>query len=124
MVIGLGNDIVSVRRIAKIVSRRPSFGERILSERELADFRARRCSAEFLAGRFAAKEAVLKAFGTGLRNGLLFNQIEITPGPLGQPLVTLSGRALEVFRESRGKKLFVSISHERDYAVAFALMEG
>lgn len=124
MVIGLGSDIVSVRRMEKIVSRRPAFAGRVLTGSENSVFIERHCSAEFLSGRFAAKEAVLKAFGTGLRNGLLFNEIEITVGPLGEPVVSLNGRAREIFDEIGGRKVLISISHEKDYAVAVALIEG
>lgn len=124
MLIGVGSDIVSVSRIAKIVSRRPGFADRVLSGKERSIYSERRCSAEFLAGRFAAKEALLKAFGTGLRNGLLFNEIEITCGPSGEPLAGFRGRALQVFEGLGGGKALVTISHEKEYAVAFAVIEG
>lgn len=123
MLIGVGSDIVSVPRISKIVSRRPGFANRILSGKEKSIYLERRCSAEFLAGRFAAKEALLKAFGTGLRNGLLFNEIEITSGPSGEPVAGFSGRALQIFQGLGAGKAFVTISHDKEYAIAFAVIE-
>lgn len=124
MLIGLGSDIVSVRRIAGAASRRSGFAGRILTEREKAIYEERRRSPEFLAGRFAAKEAFLKALGTGLGNGILFSEIEICPGSSGSPLISFRGRAMESFRRIGGKKAFVSISHEKEYALAVAVIEG
>lgn len=124
MVIGLGSDIVSVRRIAGIASRRSGFAGRILTQLEMDIYEERRRSPEFLAGRFAAKEAFLKALGTGLGSGILFSDIEISPGTSGAPLISFRGRAMESFSRIGGKKAFVSISHEREYALAVAMIEG
>jgi holo-[acyl-carrier protein] synthase len=124
MVIGLGSDIVSVGRVQKVFARRPAFAARILTDSEHRIFKERNNSAEFLSGRFAAKEALLKAFGTGLRNGLAFRDIDITADPLGAPAVSLHGTAVKLFADIGGKKIFITISHEKDYAVAFALIEG
>ncbi|HNQ77222.1 MAG TPA: holo-ACP synthase [Acidobacteriota bacterium] len=124
MLIGLGSDIVSVIRIAGVASRRHGFAGRILARTEMEIYEERKRSPEFLAGRFAAKEAFLKALGTGLGNGILFPEIEIRPGASGNPLIDFRGRAMDVFRSIGGKKAFVSISHEKDYALAVAVIEG
>ena len=124
MLIGLGSDIVSVSRIAGVASRRSGFAGRILTEREIAVYEERGHSAEFLAGRFAAKEAFLKALGTGLGNGILFSEIEISPGASGRPLISFRGRAMECFSRIGGRKAFISISHEKEYALAVAMIEG
>jgi holo-[acyl-carrier protein] synthase len=124
MVIGLGSDIVSVRRIKKVFIRRPGFPSRILTESEYRIFIERNNSMEFLSGRFAAKEAVLKAFGTGLRKGLIFKEIEVEADSLGAPSVNLYGKAQKLFSANGGKKIFITISHDKDYAMAFALIES
>jgi holo-[acyl-carrier protein] synthase len=124
MAIRIGSDIVSVRRVGKVFSRRPSFSERILTQQEAGLFRERKNSMEFLAGRFAAKEAVLKALGTGLGAGLTFKDIEVIPDLSGAPSVNLYGRALEILARAGGNKVLVTISHEKDYAIAFAVVEN
>ncbi|HOF18993.1 MAG TPA: holo-ACP synthase, partial [Phycisphaerae bacterium] len=76
---------------------------------------------EHLAGRFAAKEAVLKVLGTGWRNGINWTDIEIRNEPSGQPRVRLSGRCLEIADEMALTKVLVSISHISTHAVATAI---
>ncbi len=124
MVIGLGSDIVSVRRVAGVASRRSGFAARILTQPEMAIYEERGRSAEFLAGRFAAKEAFLKALGTGLGSGILFSDIEISPGTSGDPRISFRGRAMEFFNRIGGRETFISISHEKEYALAVAIIEG
>ncbi|MCX7831224.1 MAG: holo-ACP synthase, partial [Acidobacteria bacterium] len=116
------SDIISIKRIEKVFSRFTSFPQRILSEKELLFFFENKSSPIFLAGRFAAKEAVLKALGTGLSKGIRFKDIEIT-SKNQSPLVVLKGEALKQFNSLSGSKIFLSISHEKDYAVATAILE-
>jgi holo-[acyl-carrier protein] synthase len=77
-----------------------------------------------LAGRFAAKEAVLKVLGTGWRGGIEFRDIEILPDPLGKPLVTLYRKAAELARTLGTDRILISISHAGEYAVASAIAIG
>lgn len=111
MIKGIGLDIVEMDRIKKAMNRTEKFQRRILSKRELEIFSTlsekRKC--EFLAGRFAAKEAFSKANGTGIREGCEFDQIEILNNKLGQPELFFNGQAVNGF---------VSITHSRDYACA------
>ncbi|MDQ3554138.1 MAG: holo-ACP synthase [Chloroflexota bacterium] len=114
----LGIDIIKVERIAATLQR---FGERfqrrILTEDEYRYVRAR---PETLAGRWAAKEAVSKVLGLGVR-GVGWREIEIVRLPTGQPTVRLHARALRRAEQLGMTRIAVSISHERDYAVAIAL---
>jgi holo-[acyl-carrier protein] synthase len=114
----LGIDIIKVERIAAALQR---FGERfqrrILTEDEYRYVRAR---PETLAGRWAAKEAVSKVLGLGVR-GVGCREIEIVRLPTGQPTVRLHDRALRRAEQLGMTRIAVSISHERDYAVAIAL---
>ena len=113
----LGIDIIKVERIAATLQR---FGERfqrrILTEDEYRYVRAR---PETLAGRWAAKEAVSKVLGLGVR-GVGWREIEIVRLPTGQPTVRLHDRALRRAEQLGMTRIAVSISHERDYAVAIA----
>ena len=123
--LGIGTDIVKVERIAGIIERR---GERALkrlflpSEIEYCGQFAN--SPERFAGRFAAKEAVAKALGTGLAGGVNFSGIEILNGEYGAPIVRLSGKTAEVARKKGVKSILLSISHDGGYAVAFAVARG
>lgn len=120
-IIGTGVDIVSLRRIAEIHSRHPeSFFKRILSESERPDFESVRNKAAFLAKRFAAKEAVVKALGTGMGRGLCFKDIVIDHEPLGRPVVRIITDMKGVVLQDL--EIHVSISDEQEYAVAHVII--
>ena len=113
----LGIDIIKVDRIRAALERFGSrFPRRVLTDREAAYVRDR---PETFAGRWAAKEAVSKVLGLGVR-GVGWREIEIVRLPTGQPSVRLSGRALARAQQLQMPRIAVSISHERDYAVAIA----
>ena len=124
MVLGCGVDIVCVPHIQRAVERwGDKFLSRVYTPRELAVGRGRIRHYEFLAARFAAKEAVMKAFGAWRGNmGLPFHCIEILADEHGRPLVHLSGAALQVQRRSRATQVMVSLSHTEDYSVASAVI--
>jgi holo-[acyl-carrier protein] synthase len=113
----LGVDIVRVERIAKVMERHPArFPARVLTDAEQAYVRAR---PENFAGRWAAKEAVSKVLGLGIR-GIGWREIEIERLPTGQPTVRLHGSASERAAAIGIAAIAVSITHEREYAVAVA----
>ena len=113
----LGVDIVRVERIAKVMQRHPArFPARVLTDAEQAYVRAR---PENFAGRWAAKEAVSKVLGLGIR-GIGWREIEIERLPTGQPTVRLHGSAAERAAAIGSAAIAVSITHEREYAVAVA----
>ncbi|AEF93380.1 Holo-(acyl-carrier-protein) synthase [Desulfotomaculum nigrificans CO-1-SRB] len=121
MLKGIGTDIIEIERIELAISRGgQQFLDRVFTPRE-----QEYCGGKVhcLAGRFAAKEAILKALGTGLR-GMRWTDIEILPNYLGKPEVKLSGPALEIAAEMDIAKILVSISHDRGRAVAFAVAAG
>ena len=123
MIRGLGIDIVEVDRIRRAVAR---WGEaflcRIFTPAELARGGASPAAPERLAGRFAAKEAVMKALGIG-RRGIGWREIEITVDPMGKPGVRLTGRASAVAERLGVRAWRVAISHTRLLAIAEALAE-
>jgi holo-[acyl-carrier protein] synthase len=115
MISGIGIDIIELDRIKTIIDRQPKFIQRILTENELVIFERLtiRRKIEFLAGRFAAKEAFAKANGTGIGSELSFLDIEIHPDPFGKPQI------IAPFNEG----VHLSISHSRDYAGAQVVIE-
>jgi len=125
MIRGLGIDIVEIDRVRALVERTGGRAlERLLSEAERAARTGRANPYPHYAGRFAAKEAVMKALGTGWAQGVHWDQIEILNDDSGAPVARLTGRAAERLREIGGTRLLVSISHSKHYAVAQAIVEG
>lgn len=117
----IGTDIVSIDRIKAVYQQQSKrFVDRILTENERSIFQQRNHSILFLANRFAAKEAVAKALGTGIAQGITFQDIEILPNERGAPEVTLYGAALTKLHELNGQCVYISLSDEKEYAVAFA----
>ena len=125
MILGTGIDIIEVARIASSFEK---FGERfvnrILLPDEIAYCLSHRQPAPFLAVRFAAKEAVSKAFGTGIGAQLGWQDIEIRRKESGEPFVVLHGKGRELFAARGAKILHVSLSHTEHYAAATAILEG
>ena len=125
MILGTGIDLIEVARIASSFARfGDRFVNRVLRPDEIAYCLAHKNPAPFLAARFAAKEAVSKAFGTGIGAQLGWQDIEICKKESGEPFVVLHGKGKKLF-ESRGAKgLLVSLSHTEHYAAATAVLEG
>ena len=123
MIFGIGTDIVRISRIQQGLDRYGErFARRILAGEELTDFQRTLHPARFLARRFAAKEAVVKAYGTGFTQGITFTDIVVSHDTAGKPLLLLSGRALELQYEMGIGEKFISISDELEYAVAFVTL--
>lgn len=126
MLIGTGVDIVEIERVQRAVERRgEAFLERIYTPHELAfagSSGARRY--ERLASRFAAKEAVMKALGTGWTGGVAWREIEVRAEAGKPPAVRLYGRAAEVAREKAVERIHLALSHSRGFALATAHAEG
>lgn len=126
MILGTGIDIVEIARIRKLLDATVGsrFLQRVLTEEErrLAHGNERRI-AEFTAGRFAAKEAVVKALGCGIGQEVGFQDISILPDAWGKPECALSGDALQRLRWKHEIRLHLSISHSEQFAVANAIVE-
>ena len=121
-ILGLGTDIVEISRIEAVVERTGErLARRILSPSE---WQQHQHPVRFLAKRFAVKEAAAKAFGTGIRNGLAFNQFEVVNDALGKPTLRLHSRAAELAVELGVKSLHVTLADERRYACATVIIES
>ena len=122
MIIGIGTDLVLVSRIQAALGRRGArFAARILTPAELQRFNAHAQPARYLAKRYAAKEAILKALGTGLAKGMSWQHMQIDNDADGAPQVSLSGVALQRLQQGGGGRMLLSLSDEREQALAFAL---
>lgn len=122
MILGVGIDIVEIRRIKEAMGKHANFIDRLFSKNEIEYFKVRNLRPEFVAGRFAAKEAVVKAMGTGF-SGFEIKDIEIDRTASGKPIVVLRGKAKMIAQKCGNYKIHVSISHSLDNAIAYATME-
>jgi holo-[acyl-carrier protein] synthase len=125
-IVGHGIDIVEIERIRRLIEEHGErFLDRVFTAGEQAYCRAnkKRCL-EHYAGRFAAKEAVLKVLGTGWRGGIAWTDVEIVKDPSGQPKVVLSGECARIAGELGISRWHVSISHIETHATASAMGEG
>ncbi len=124
MIAGIGIDIVDIERIGAVLSRYGDrFMERVFTDAEAAYARKSVKPAERLAGRFAVKEAVLKAFGTGKSQGIRWRDVETVRGPMGRPQVVLYGNAIKHLNKIGGHTIHVTITHDGGKAVAFVIIE-
>ena len=128
MIYGIGTDICDVRRIRASLERHGDrFAEKVLSEAELATWRARskrwpERGIRYLATRFSAKEAFSKAVGMGMRMPMTWRSCEISKLPSGQPVIVLHGD-LKTWFESKGLKAHITVTDETDYAASFCVVE-
>ena len=124
-VLGTGIDIVEIARLEQAIERNGErFLGRVFTDAERAYCAGRPRPTLHFAGRFAAKEAVLKAIRTGWVKGISWKDVEVTLGPRGEPSIRLSGGALARARQMGIERIHVSISHSDTHAVACAVAEG
>lgn len=121
MIIGVGVDIVQVDRIQKNIEKQ-KFIDKVYTEKEKEYLTKRQFSHQTAAGLFAAKEAVSKALGTGIL-GFNITDIEIVKDEFDKPEILLHNNALKISKDKGIDKINISISHEKDYAIAFAVAE-
>jgi len=125
MIIGTGIDLVEISRMQEMLTRwGDRFLNRIFTPSEIASVQKKKYQHISLSGLFAVKEAVLKALGIGLQMGVRFQEIETSHNALGKPVTTLSGKVQEIAQEKQVSELFVSISHDGNYAIAQVLLAG
>jgi holo-[acyl-carrier protein] synthase len=124
-IIGIGTDITECLRIARMIERHGElFINRVYTPDEIAYCQSRRQATQHFTGRWAAKEAILKALGTGWRRGISWRDMEIRNDALGKPLVAVRGGVKEIVEQLGVAKLLVSISHCRTHATAYAVAVG
>lgn len=119
MVIGIGVDITENVRFEKWLNN-PNLIQRFFNEEEIA---GQVISRELLASRFAAKEAFVKALGTGFK-GLSLKNIWVTKDEQGRPQLVITNEVLDSFEKKGGRTIHISLSHEKEYSIAFVVIEG
>lgn len=129
MIMGIGIDLVKISRVQEMLSRwGDRFVNRVFTPSEIAYAQNKKNqhiplqAASRFSARFAAKEAALKALGIGLQMGVYFREIEIIPDPFGKPVMIFSGKVQQIAREQRVSDIFVSLSHDGDYAIAQVIL--
>jgi len=123
MIAGLGIDMIEVERITTKISKNNGFTELVFSEKEIQYCEAKANKYEHYAVRFAAKEAFLKAVGTGWTSGTAFNEIEVSNNADGKPVITLLGQTASLINKIGISKIFVSLSHLKTMASAVVIIE-
>jgi len=123
LIYGIGTDIIEVSRIMKVMEQDIGFREKIFSEEEIRYCESKRNKYQHYAARFAAKEAWMKAFGTGWRDGIRFIEIEVVHDSLGKPMIRLGGRARELADKAGAGEIHLTLSHIREVANAMVIVE-
>ncbi|MFL6352488.1 MAG: holo-ACP synthase [Bryobacteraceae bacterium] len=125
MIVGIGTDLVEIERIRKSIAQYGDrFLDRVYTERERAYASSKANAAERYAARFAAKEAGMKAIGTGWRNGVTWKDFEVAHEKSGQPTLTLSGVALEISHTLGVERVSISLTHTAEIAFAVVILES
>jgi holo-[acyl-carrier protein] synthase len=124
-IVGIGTDIIECPRIGRMIEQHGElFLRRVYTEREIGYCQARKHAIEHFAGRWAAKEAILKAIGTGWARGICWTDLEVRNLPSGAPQVLVRGGAKDAAMARGIGDIMISISHCRTYATAYALALG
>ena len=124
-ILGIGTDITECLRIARMIERHGElFVNRVYTPDEIKYCQSRKQATQHFTGRWAAKEAILKALGTGWRRGITWCDIEVRNEPGGRPVVAVRGGAKEIVEQLGIAEILVSISHCRSYATATAIAVG
>ena len=124
MIVGIGIDIVEIHRIRSALENTQTMQQKVFTPQEIEYCVGRKNQFQHFAGRFAAKEAALKALGTGWSEGIRWKDVETTSDNLGKPLLSFHRRALEIFEQSGADRSWVSITHSSEHAVAVVVLEG
>ena len=120
---GIGIDLVPISRMRQVMERwQERFVTRVFTAAEIAYCRSRKDPAPHFAARFAAKEAGLKALGTGLRLGVSWRELEVRRERGGPPVLVLRGRSREIARARGADRMLLALSHDGDYAIAQAML--
>jgi len=121
-IVGIGTDIVECLRIAQMIERHGElFLTRVYTQLEIGYCSSRKAATQHYSGRWAAKEAVLKAMGTGWSNGISWRDIEVRNDESGKPKIALGGGARDTCEKMGIHEMFISISHCRSHATAYAI---
>ena len=123
MIIGCGTDLVYIPRMKEAIEKWPKkFLRRVFTAAEIKACKSKACPEKHFASRFAAKEAFLKALGTGFSKGISFHEISVENDSSGKPVLRHKGKVSKILKQKKGAKIHVSLSDEKDYALAFVIL--
>ena len=121
ILISIGTDIIECVRIAQMIEKHGEvFLQRVFTQKEIVYCSSRKAATQHYAGRWAAKEAVLKVLGTGWAKGIQWTDVEVVNEVSGAPMIKMTGKAAEIARERGIREVMITISHCRSFATAFA----
>ncbi|WMY97423.1 MAG: holo-ACP synthase [Arsenophonus sp.] len=123
-IIGIGLDLVKISRIKEIYTSSRKIAKKILSFNEYQRYQMNNFPIEFIAKHFSVKEAASKALGTGIKEGIYFNQFELFHDFFGKPKLNLLGKARSISKQLKIKKIHVSISDEKKYVCSIVIFEN
>lgn len=124
MIVGMGIDIIEVPRVEAAIARFGTrFVQRVFTDAEIRYCESKQNKFERFAGRFAAKEAALKAIGTGWKRGVAWRDVEVSREPSGKPTIAFSGKAAEFAKRLGVRRASISISHTAEQAIAQVILE-
>ena len=124
MIFGTGIDIIEINRIKQSIKKYSNrFEQKVFTQKEVDYCYSQADPAKHFAARFSVKEAVLKCFGTGMTGGILWKDIEVDKQGSGQPIINLYGKGKLLFSQLKLKHIHISITHDKNYAVAHAIAE-
>ncbi len=123
MVLGVGIDLIDVRRIERSLTRQEGLAERLFCPGEIAYCQEKRYPYPHYAARFSAKEAFLKALGTGLRGRMNWLEMEVVLDELGRPTMEIRGECCAVLDRLGGRRVHLSLTHQQDNAAAVVIIE-
>jgi holo-[acyl-carrier protein] synthase len=123
VIYGIGTDLIEVDRVKKQIESDNGFKERVFTPVEITYCDSKRHRYQHYAGRFAAKEAFMKALGTGWQEGVSFQDIEVVTAPNGKPELKLYNKTSEITNSKYIQSMFVSLSHLASFAMAIVILE-
>jgi len=123
VIYGIGTDLIEVSRVEKQLDKDQGFKERVYTPVEIEYCDPKRHHPQHYAARFAAKEAFMKALGTGWQEGVSFHEIEVITSPNGKPELKLYGKTAEIAAARNITSMFVSLSHLTSFAMAIVILE-
>ena len=124
MIFGTGIDIIEIDRIKRSIRKYSNrFEQKVFTKKEVDYCNSQADPVKHFAARFSVKEAVLKCLGTGMTGGIFWKDIEVDRQESGQPILNLYGKGKDLFDQLKLKRIHISITHEKNYAVAHAIAE-
>lgn len=123
MIVGIGVDIIEITRVAELIKNYPDHAVyKLFTDQEIEYCESQKHKYNSYSARFAAKEAMMKALGRGLRSGVCWKDIEISHSSYGEPVIKLYGKALEIADSINAKNIEVSLSHSKTMAIAMVVL--